>query len=382
MTKRVTHLITGLGMGGAEMMLWQVLKYGDTAAADLRVISLSGEGESQYYVEQIRALGISVTAVPLKRRPVSSVLRICKLLRKTDTLFCWMYHSNFLGYILGRMCHVKRIVWNICHNDLSEANNKKLTLWINRFCAAHSARVDCIAYNGESSRRIHEDAGYARQKGTVLPNGCDCTRFCPDPEAAPSLHRELGIPDGRRIVLSVGRNHPIKDLPTFIRAFSIVHQHHPESTAVMCGTGITPEDADLQALCRACELQIGSDLYLIGQRTDVPRLQAACDLYVLHSAAEAFPNVLLQAMACGCLCVSTDVGPARELLGNDAQIVPPGDPAALAGAMEQMLTLSQENAQLLRDQARKTVLEHYSIGEVARIYTALYEQEGCSHDRT
>ena len=382
MPKRVTHIITGLAMGGAETMLWQVLQYGDTSAYEMEVISLSSEGDSQYYLKEIRALGIPVAAVSFKRRPVSSVFRICRILRHTDTLCCWMYHANLVGYLLGHLSGVKRIIWNIRHSDLSPEHNKRLTLQISRLCARLSSKVAAITYNGEKSRSIHENAGYAPEKGIVLPNGCDCMRFRPDPEAAPSLRRELGIPDGRRIVLSVGRNHPIKDLPTFIRAFSIVHQHHPESTAVMCGTGITPEDADLQALCRACELQIGSDLYLIGQRTDVPRLQAACDLYVLHSAAEAFPNVLLQAMACGCLCVSTDVGPARELLGNDAQIVPPGDPAALAGAMEQMLTLSQENAQLLRDQARKTVLEHYSIGEVARIYTALYEQEGCTHDRT
>ena len=86
MPKRVTHIITGLAMGGAETMLWQVLQYGDTSAYEMEVISLSGEGDSQYYLKEIRALGIPVAAVSFKRRPVSSVFRICRILRHTDTL--------------------------------------------------------------------------------------------------------------------------------------------------------------------------------------------------------------------------------------------------------------------------------------------------------
>lgn len=369
MRKTVTHLIIGLAKGGAETMLYQVLKYRSDPDLDYRVISL---GASHYYEEPIRQLGYEVLELNLRRHPVRTFWQLCRALRGTDTLCCWMYHANFLGYLAARLAGVKRVIWCIRHSDLDPSRNKARSLKLIRFCARWSGKVAAISYNGEVSRSVHEAIGYDPSHGMVLDNGCDLTEYAPDAEARQVLVRELGIPQGAKIVLSVTKDSPFKDVPTFLRAFAALRKTERSAVAVLCGLGITPDQERLAALCRELSLQVGQDVYLLGLRHDVPKLMAGCDLYVLHSAGEAFPNVLIQAMACGCLCVSTDVGDAGRILGKPEWIVPPGDPTALAEKMACALALPRETAERVKQENRIHVKENFDIRKIVSSYEQLY----------
>lgn len=369
MGKRVTHLIVGLGKGGAETMLYQVLKYRVAPEVTHRVVSL---GASRYYEEPIRALGIEVTELPLSRRPLTGIWRLYRILRQTDTLYCWMYHANFLGWIVGRAARVPRIVWCIRHPTLDPALDRKRTLRISAFCAKRSSRVAAVTYNGEKSRMVHEAAGYCREKGVVLDNGCDCEEYAPTPQAAAEVRRELGIPPTQRILLSVTRDHPGKDVPTFLKAFAELRRDDPDVVAVLCGGGIDTANESLAAVCLQEGLVSGKDVFFLGRRHDVPRLLAACDVYVLHSAAEAFPNALLQAMACGCLCVTTDVGDARRILGREAYTVEPRNSQALCLGIEKLLALDAPAVEQMRAENRRRVQERFDIRQIVRQYEELY----------
>lgn len=369
MKKNVTHLITGLAKGGAETMLFQLLKYRSDPNLQYRVVSL---GASHYYEEPMRALGYEVTELELRKHPLSSFFRLCRELKGTDTLCCWMYHANFLGYLAERLAGVKRIVWGVRHSDLDPAHNNPMTLRINQICARWSKRVDAVIYNGNRARKVHEAIGYWPGNGYVADNGCDCEEYKPDAGAADSLRAELNIPSEEKIVLSVTKATPIKDVPTFLKALGILHKQKEAFAAVLCGPGVEADNAELSALCREAGLEIGEDVYLLGMRHDVPRLLAACDLYVLHSAGEAFPNALLQAMACGCLCVTTDVGDARRILNADRWVVPPGEPEALAAKMAEALALPEDAAAALRQSSRARVCAEFEIREIVKTYEGLF----------
>lgn len=365
MQKQVTHLIVGLGKGGAETMLYQLLKHRTDRSIQYRVISL---GASHYYEEPIRQLGIEVIEVPFRKKPISSLWRIFRTLRSTDTLCCWMYHANLIGYYLGKMARVKRIVWNIRHSNLDTTITKPRTLKINYWCARRSKNVSLVAYNGELARKVHEEIGYCSEKGIVLDNGCDCEEFMPNADVRQSLLKELVIPQEKQIILSVAKNQPGKDIPTFINAFNLLHRNLPNTVAVMCGGGVDSDNEEIAALCQKNNIQVGEDIFLLGMRHDVPRLMAGCDIYVLHSASEAFPNVLIQAMACGCLCVATDVGDVRTILDDNAFICPPQEPKALAEKITEALYLPDEEKTAAKEKNRSRAVSKYSIQSVVKAY--------------
>ena len=369
MKKTVTHLIVGLGKGGAETMLYQVLKYRTNPKLTHRVISF---GVSHHYEQPIRDLGIELIELPLKKKPISTLLRLPGLVKGSDTLCCWMYHANFLGYLAGRLAGVKQIVWCIRHSNLDPKLNSSMTLRINKICARWSSKVSAVVYNGNRARMVHEQAGYSPDVGHVVDNGCDCQEYAPDPTAGEGLRRELGIAKDRTILLSLTKDTPIKDIPTFLRAFAALKSIRPDTAAVLCGPGVVDTNENIVGLCRELGLVPSQDLYLLGMRHDVPRLLAACDLYVLHSAGEAFPNSLLQAMACGCLCMTTDVGDTRRILAADEWVIPPKNPAALCERLSAALPLPQEERLTIGNDNRRRVMEQFSIKEVVKKYEELF----------
>lgn len=367
----VTHLITGLGKGGAETMLYQILKYKTDLEMIHRVVSL---GASHFFERPMREMGYEVTELAFFKRPLSSFVKLCGELKKTDTLCCWMYHANFIGYLAGCVSGVKRIIWSVRHSNLNDSVNKRTTQWVNRICARWSKNVSAILYNGACAREVHEAIGYCQEKGAVVDNGCDCEEYRPDGSAGVSLRKELGIPEDKKIILSVTKATPVKDVPTFLKAYGKLLKQEKGLAAVLCGPGVERDNTSVAEQCRAAGVEIGRDVFLLGMRHDVPRLLAGCDLYVLHSAGEAFPNALLQAMACGCVCVSTDVGDARRILNRDACVVPSENAQALAEKMAELLALPEKEAEVMRNENRARVRREFDIREIVKIYERWYEQ--------
>lgn len=369
MKRMVTHLIVGLGKGGAETMLYQVLKFRTDSALSYRVISL---GASHYYEGPMRKLGYEVIELDIRHRPIWTLWKLCRLLRGTDTLCCWMYHANAVGYLVSRIHKVPRIVWYICHANLDPSVNKSLSLKINRLCANWSGNIDCIAYNGEQAKMIHESMGYADEKSCILDTACDMEEFSPYCNARDCLVQELGLTGQETVVLSLTKNTPIKDIPTFLRAFTIVKKKKSGCVAVLCGMNVTPENQRLAALCQELGLREGKDVFLLGMRHDVPRLLSACDLHILHSAGEAFPNVLVQAMACECLSITTDVGDAARILGDQRFVVTPGNPEMLGETMLWAMSLPKEEQYQIRKKNRIRVMNRFDIRKIVRQYEDIY----------
>ena len=364
MTRRVIHLINGLGKGGAETMLYQILKFRTDEAPDYCVISL---GLSHYYEDRIRDLGIDVVELNLRKHPIRSLHGLKKNLNDSDVLCCWMYVSNLLGYIFGRK-RFKRLIWCIRHSDLSMDHNSKKTILINKICARFSPKVDLVAYNGYRAMNAHKKSGYRPRKECVLENGLDLSEYYPDTEAGMRFREKNGIDSKAKVVLSVSKNHPIKDLPTFIEAYSIIAKKRNDTVAVMCGFGVTAADLKLAELCDKSNLTIGKDIYLLGFIENVPEVMNCGDVYVLHSAGEAFPNTLIQAMACGIPVVSTDVGDVSAILRNGKYLVGVGDYAAIADCIVDILEMDEVKRKKLIKENRFIVETQYSIDSVVKKY--------------
>ncbi len=350
-------------------MLYQILKHRVDYSADYIVISM---GLSHYYEDFLADIGIKVVDLQITKKPLSSILKIKRLLNDCDVLCCWMYYANFLGYYLGKFCKVKKIIWGIHHSDLSKEHTSKKALIINKLCSRLSNKVDLITYAGIVSQKVHFDCGYCQSNAKVVSNGCDLNVFKPQNGAEIQLRKELGIDENKSLILSVTKDIPIKDVPAFIKAAGVVKKSIKDVAFVMCGLGIDSANERITGLCSENDLIPGKDIFLLGLRDDIPDLLAGCDVYVLHSAGEAFPVTLVEAMACGCLCVCTNVGDVREILSDDRQIVNPGNYYMLSQSIIKTLMYSEEQKEAMKQNNREKALDNYDIRRVVRDYEVLF----------
>lgn len=334
-TIKVVHLIIGLGKGGAETMLYNVINFKQNTNVHHTVVSL-GVGDD-YYFKKLINLGETVRVLNIRRRPFRTFVELCNLLKATDIIDCWMYHANFIGLICGKIKGVKKIIWNVRHSDISYKNNKLLTFILIRMLAMFSRLVNCIAYNGKQSKKVHEEIGWKNKNTFVVNNGVDADFYHYVDNGRENLEKILGTGlSDKKIVLSVSKWSPIKDVPNFIKAMALLKSRNKKIIGVMCGTNIDKENHELQKLIKKNNLVLNKDIYCLGQRNDLPVFYSACDLYVLHSLGEAFPNALIEALSCGASCVATNVGEVAEILDKE-RIVAPGTPEELCKVMEKYL---------------------------------------------
>ena len=149
----------------------------------------------------------------------------------------------------------------------------------------------------------------------------------PDPQVRASARAALGLRDSTVAVLYAGQLEPRKDPLTALRAVQRVHASDPRVALLIAGTG--PSEADLRAAA-------GDETRLLGQRSDIPRLLAAADVFVMPSHREGLSYAVLEAMAHGVATVVSD-GPGNpEAVGDAASCFPVGDADGLAAALSRL----------------------------------------------
>lgn len=374
---KVTHIITDLGTGGAQVMLHELLRHMDKAGFDAEVVSLTDAG---VFGEKIEQLGVPVWAIGMGGNAPNpgGLWRLASRLRRSqpDVVQTWLYHADLLGGLAAQLARVRAVAWGLHITHLDPRSIKRTTLWTAQACARLShhlpRKIVCCA---ESSAQLHAGMGYAAEKMVVIPNGFDLERFKPDAAARSDIRRELGIAGTTPLIGLFARFHPQKDHENFVRAAAALHAHAPEAQFLLCGDGSDWQNLTLVKWID--EAGMRSRFHLVGRRQDVPRLYAALDIFSLSSACgEAFPMVVGEAMACGVPCVVTDVGDSALMVGETGRVVPPKDADALAAAWSELLAMNLEARQTLGVAARRRIKRRYDIASIAARYGELYRNIG------
>ncbi len=370
---KVLHVITGLGVGGAEWSLVKLLGALPREEFGARVVSLTS---AQPLGENIRLLGYPVVA--LNRRPGSPDPRLVSGLVgqirafRPDILQTWMYHADLLGALAARLAGGIPVVWNIRHSitDLGELKwNTRMVVRLNaRLSHRWPQKIIC---NAERSRQLHAGLGFAQDRMVVIPNGVDTDLFRPDPQARVQLRRELGLSESVVLIGLCARFDPQKDHRTFVRAAGILGRRHAEVHFVLWGKGVDQHNLALLEWILAEGLD--DRIHLLGLRHDSHRIAAGLDLATMSSAyGDSFPNVVTEAMASEVPCVVTDVGDAGIIVGSTGKVVPPSDAPALAGALLELLQLPPAERARLGQAARRRAVSEFGIPGMAERYAAVY----------
>lgn len=371
---KLLFLTTGLGSGGAEVMLHSLLSTLDRDRFEPTVISLMDKG---VYGTQIEELDIPVYCVEmLAGKPtLSSAQRLTKLIKQIepDLIQGWMYHANlaaqFFNFFVNRQVPV---LWSIHHSLHEISAEKPLTQGIIRFGSWSSKYTAQVAFVSEKSQSQHQQLGYAKANSCVIPNGFDMNKFQASNEIRQKFRRELNVDDDTFLIGSVARYHAMKDHANFLRAAKILLESHPETMFVMVGTEVDYDNPALTSLID--ELGIGDRVRMLGQRGDIPQITPALDILSSSSAfGEAFPLVIGEAMACEVPCVVTDIGDSGWIVGDTGKVVPPKDSQALARGWQEIIELDASTRENLGKSARDRIVENFSLVSVVDRYEDLYQ---------
>jgi glycosyltransferase involved in cell wall biosynthesis len=374
----ITHIITGLSPGGAENFLLKLI----SSLKDFRhhVISLAPQ-EDNNFARLFHNAAESVTSLNLSTRNIFQVYKVFSLIKllkqqAPDLVQTWMYHANLLGGIAAKANKIP-VIWNIRNSSLSKEVPEVLKLntvtnYIVKAGALLSNYIpDSIICCSHDAATLHQSWGYEENKFMIIPNGIDTERFRLQPELKNIVRKQWNLVEAKVVIGFVGRFHPQKDLPNFIKAARLFLLREPGARFVLCGTGITDENPivkkliENEGLCDRCHLlgKISSD--------EVHRVYNALDLLCLPSSyGEAFPNVIAEAMACGVPCVGTDVGDTSLIIGDQGLIVPPKQPASLSEAWHKLLSASINPSAI-----RQRILDNFTLSASGNAYRGLYRDK-------
>ena len=331
MSAPLLFYINSLHRGGAQRVLVQLA--GRFAASGRRVILLTSYREADEYPVPAGVERLSIEDAQLKqdalRRNLSRI-RALRRLCKTEhpaALIAFMAEPNFRAVLAARGLGIPVIV--SVRNDPDREYAGKLF----RFVGKHVLpEADFCVFQTERARAWFPEK--LRKKSAVIMNQAD-EAFFDRPACA-----------GPRDIVAVGRLTAQKNHALLIRAYAALGP--VDDRLIIYGEG--EKRAELEALAR--ELGLEGRVLLPGLSTDVPQAIGGAKLFVLPSDYEGMPNALLEAMALGLACISTDCpcgGPA-ELIENEKNglLVPVGDEAALTAAMARLLGDDEMRAALGR----------------------------------
>jgi len=370
---RILHVITSLGLGGAQVMLRRYLAALGPDGAGHRVVTLLPGGSVG---REIADLGVPVSdlglssalKLPLAAGRLRRIVRECR----PDVLHGWMYHGC-LAASLSTHGGVP-VVWGIHHSLADLANESWKTRLLLSAMAPLSRRTDAIAYCGRSIAFQHERMGFPAERRFVIPNGIDCTVFRPVSGARERILAELGLPAQRILIGNLTRSHPMKDPAMLVRAVARIVAEGIDAQAIFMGEGHV--DGPAREAARACG--IDDRVTTLAARADVAEFVAGLDIFALCSAwGEAFPLALAEAMAAGVPSVSTDVGDTGWLLGDTSRLVPPQDDGAMAAVLCRLSQMSTEERHGIGLADRQRVASWFSLGGYVAGHRELYGRVGC-----
>ena len=362
---RVFFLSTSMGMGGADSQLLSAAHLMKARGHDVIIVSMTPLGPMGL---QAREMGIRTESLEMTRGVPDprGLLRLARLVRawRPDVIHSHMVHANLMARALRLIAPVPALVSTI-HNIYEGGPVRMAGYRYTNWLVDHLTIVSQAAADRFVSDRI-----VPRALLTVIPNGVDTEQIANvAPGTRDALRGSLGI-ESSFVWLAVGRFEVAKDYPNLLRAFARVRAEQPGAVLLIVGRGSL--QAETEALAR--ELGLSDAVRLLGVRNDVPQVMSAADGYVMSSAWEGMPMVLLEAAAAGLPIVATTVGGNHEVVvdGRTGFLVPPRDDAALADAMIRLGRLADTDRRAMGELGREHIRAHYGLARVADRWEEVY----------
>lgn len=349
---KICFLITGLGTGGAERHLLNLVPKLKFEKFIISLLNLNDFGK------QIEKKGIKIYYLGLnKLNLLSVIIRFRKIIKKEnpDILDTYLIHSNLFGRFFGRLFGVKKIIASI-RNDYSEF---KILNFIDRISCK---LVDLYILNSKSLLNyVHKKNHIPSKKIEIIPNGIDLIKIYSELNKNNDVRKELGLKSDSFVVLCVSRLYKHKNISILLKAFKLVNKN---IYLVIIGEG--PEKKNLKRLLE--KLNMCDNIFFLNKRRDVHNIIYNSNVFVLPSLREGMSNVLLEAMALKKICIVSNIPQNRELIkdGFNGFVFDPKNERDLTEKI--MRIYKNKNIELFGLKSFKVIQKNYDIEQIINKY--------------
>lgn len=369
---RVLHVVGDSRFGGAANIIVGLGRIAKSEGWEVDVLATN-----PVFQKFARDHGMGIVDLDVIRRRIrplwdaGGALRLKQFLCRNPYRIVHTHTSKggFVGRLAARMAGVPVIVHTVHGFAFHEASPAPVRLFysaLERMAADWCDRIVSVS-------EFHRDWALRLRMCTAdrivaIPNGVADVAATPE-FAANGLRRRLGAHEGDLLVLSLARLAPDKGLEYLVRAVAMLPPLDRRVLIAIAGDG--PMHDDMQRLI--ARLGVVGRVKLLGFRSDVTALLAACDVVAIPSLREGLSIALLQAMAAGKAIIATTIGSQREVSthGEIAHLVPPGDATALCEAITLMAQRPDLAARL--GATARSVFEHrYTEERMLASYRQLY----------
>jgi len=364
---RILLLTTSLLRGGAETQVFLLARAFRARGHQVRVVSMLEPGG---YMDDLAEADVEVSSLQLRRgvgdpRGITRFARVVRRWRP-DVVHSHMVHANLLARVARPLAWAPVQV-STAHNITEGARWRELAYRLTDAFATITTNV-CVV----GAERYVKIGAAPAAKMRTMPNGIVIEAFNRPAEVRGRVRDSLELGD-RFAWLAVGRVEPQKDYPNMFRAVARGRSHGSRAVVLVVGEGSLFDDMV------AARDEMGLDdeaVRFLGPRSDVPELMAAADGYLMSSAWEGLPLVLIEASAARLPIVATDVGGNDEIVADGASgyLVPPHDPEALAAAMSRLEGLTPGELRAMGEEGLSRVRSHYEIERVVDGWLRLYQE--------
>jgi glycosyltransferase involved in cell wall biosynthesis len=358
-------LTVGLGVGGTEGQLLEIASRLDRRRFDVTVCALKEEG---VIARELRARGVRVIALngqgAWDLRVLSRLFRVI-LAERPDIVHAFLFWANLAARLVGRVLRVPILIssyrdgagWRGWHQ---RAADRMTARWVQGMtCCSEAVR-----------RLVVSKVGGEERTCVTIHNGVDVERF--NRPHAPAKW-DLGLREDVPVIGTVCRlAEPEKGLAVLLQAMARLAGPSAASPCQLLIVGEGPAFTQLRALAE--RLRIAPWVVFAGRRQDIAGVLSLLEVFVLPSLVEGFGIAIVEAMAAGRPVVATTVGGLPEIVlpGETGLLVPPGDPVALAAAVQELLN-NPGRARAMGARGRERARAQFSIELTVRRHEELYE---------
>ncbi|MCS6777274.1 MAG: glycosyltransferase family 4 protein [Chloroherpetonaceae bacterium] len=338
------------------------------------------EGSMRYLAEE---RGLHPVVIPEMSREISwrddlvALLKIMRLMRreKPEVIHTHTAKAGFLGRtaalfaLPGRRKRLYHTFHGHVFHSYFHPLKARIFVHIERLLARYTHRIIAVSEQTRQDLIAYKIA--PPEKIVVVPLGFDLEPFALCAQHRGALRQEIGAREGEVLIGIVARLVPVKNIALFLQAADCIAERYRHVRFVIVGDGECREMLEAQA-----QQTSGRDrIHFLGYRRDLPRIYADLDIVTLTSLNEGLPVSLIEAMASGCVVVSTCVGGVPELIddGRTGFLVPSGDVCALVERWEELLE-RPEMWPGIGEAARQSALQRFHVerlvADIERLYAA------------
>ena len=357
---KILYVVTSLSMGGAEHVVVNLADAMVARGHEVKIAYLTGEvlvSPNNPNVEVI-SLGMSNGKDLLQ-----AYIKLRSLIKKMqpDVVHSHMFHSNLLARLLRLTVHIPKVI--------SSAHNTNEGGQLRTFAYRLTDKLANISTNvsQEAVDAFIKQGNVKPNRMIAVANGINVNNFHFDAKLRCTKRQELDV-DDKKVILAVGRLEQQKDYPNLLNALAFLKLLRQDFIVLIAGDGPLREEIVLLVE----SLGLTNFVRFLGIQYDIQALMSAADVYVMSSAWEGLPIVILEAMACERVVVATDCGGVKEVVGSQGFIVEPGNSEALASELNRSLDLNAVERSKLGATARQRIIDNFSLEANVEAYLELY----------